>query len=148
MLPYEKIDPMNTTNLFVYGTLMVSSIFVRMAGQNFPKQSGILMDYARFRVKKAVYPAIIAQPGDHTDGIIHFNVNPLALQRIDAFEGDMYQRSRVFVQTSDNSRIIAHAYILRPEYRDWLTDERWRLETFQKQHQQAFIDSFNGFEKI
>ena len=139
---------MDTTNLFVYGTLMVSSIFVRIAGEDFPKQTGMLKDYGRFRVNGETYPAIIPMPGDHTDGIIYFNVNRLALQRIDAFEGDMYQRSRVVAQTSDNPRIITHAYILRPEYSDWLTDERWRLETFQKQHQQAFIDSFDGFEKI
>ena len=75
-------------------------------------------------------------------------MNPLALQRIDAFEGDMYQRSQVVVHTADNPQIIAYAYILRPEYRAWLTDDRWDLETFQKQHQQEFIDSFDGFEKI
>ncbi|MDZ7832606.1 MAG: hypothetical protein U5L07_12705 [Desulfobacterales bacterium] len=46
------------------------------------------------------------------------------MQRIDAFDGDAYQRYRVLVQTAENTWRTGDAYILRPSYIHWLTDER------------------------
>jgi len=86
-------------NIFTYGTLMIPDVMYAVTTRKFRFKNAILRGYARFTVKGESYPGIIPVTGAVTEGIVYFDVDALSLDRLDAFEGDLYQRTPVRVET-------------------------------------------------
>ena len=59
---------MGTVNLFVYGTLMNESIAKSVVGRLPAINAAVLKDHVRYRIKGAVYPAIIEKAGEQVAG--------------------------------------------------------------------------------
>ena len=116
-------------------------------GRHFPSEKAILRNYARFRVKGESYPGIIPVTDATTDGIIYFNVNEFSLEQLDIFEGDLYERTRVRVETEEKEIKNAEAYVIRSKYLGYLSLKAWDVKEFIKKDLEMFLMTYSGFPK-
>lgn len=126
-------------DLFVYGTLMAPDVMQRVTGKTFHFVPATLADYARYRIKRRVYPAIIACSGGTVDGLLYTGVDDASLRRLDAFESGIYERRTVSVQRADGEQATAWVYVLAPSYTHLLRKAAWSLEEFKRVHLSAYL---------
>src|SRR5690606_18414516 len=115
---------------FTYGTLMLDDVWLAVAGHPSPSRAARCHDFATYTVRGEVYPAMVPTPGEVVEGRVYFDVDPTALPSIDRFETDMYSRETVEVDCADGAAVSCHAYLLRAEFYDLLSTERWNIETY------------------
>ena len=135
-------------HVFTYGSLMIASVMEAVTGRRFASRKAMLRGYARFGVKGASYPGIAETAGATTDGVLYLDVDALSLDRLDAFEGAFYQRTRVEIDTPEGERLAAEAYVVTPPHRDQLSSDAWRLDDFRREHLEAFLASYHGFSAL
>ncbi|BFZ59958.1 hypothetical protein YB2330_000980 [Saitoella coloradoensis] len=142
-------------SLFFYGTLMHPAVLRRVvygpnahvAAQVQIEKSvpAVLPDHTRYRVRGCDYPAVIPVKGhSHTVlGTLTTNLSPLAVQRLDVFEGDEYQRTPVTVLV-DGKAVQTETYIwIAGE--DKLEQREWDFEEFTQEKLRGWADP--GFEQ-
>ena len=134
-------------NIFAYGTLMIPEVMYAVTTREFLFKNAMLRGYARFTVKGESYPGIIPVTDATTEGIIYFNVDKLSLARLDAFEGDLYQRTPVRVEMEKDEILNAETYVIKPEYRGYLSSKEWNVKEFNQKHLGAFLETYQGFQK-
>ena len=126
-------------NIFTYGTLMIPAVMYAATACHFRFQEAMLKGYARFKVKGASYPGITPQTDAVTKGIIYLKVDKQSLERLDAFEGELYQRIAVRVETKKSEILDAQAYIIKSEYQSLLSSKPWDLKEFIQNHLATFL---------
>lgn len=124
--------------VFVYGTLTVARVMRAVTGREFRLVPARLPGYACFRVRGAVYPGVVESAGDVTQGFV-CGVDAATLARLDRFEGHAYERRRVTVWVEPEGSREAWVWVIRPEYRSLLSDERWDRDRFVRHDLQAFL---------
>jgi len=134
-------------NIFTYGTLMIPEVMSAVTTRKFRFENAILRGYARFTVKGEFYPGIIPVTDAVTEGIVYFDVDKLLLERLDAFEGDLYQRKPVRVETKEREIRDAATYVIKPKFRNHLSSLEWNVMEFAQKHLEAFLEIYSGFQK-
>ncbi len=134
--------------LFTYGTLMDHVIMDQVAGDRFASVTGVLYDHIRKRVDQRVFPAIAPRAGFLVEGRMYSNVHQDAMNRLDRFEGELYQRTPVHVVIDDQSIVEAYAYIIRPEHEYLLSEDDWHLDNFKEKHRGHFKNVYEGFRQL
>jgi gamma-glutamylcyclotransferase (GGCT)/AIG2-like uncharacterized protein YtfP len=134
-------------NIFAYGTLMIPSVMHAVTARYFRSQKAILRDYARFTVKGESYPGIIPVTDAITEGIIYFNVNKFSLKQLDTFEGDLYERTRIQVETEEKKILNAQAYVVQSKYLGYMSRKEWDVKEFIKRDLELFLMTYSGFPK-
>jgi gamma-glutamylcyclotransferase (GGCT)/AIG2-like uncharacterized protein YtfP len=134
-------------NIFTYGTLMIPDVMYAVTTRKFRFVDAILRGYARFTVKGESYPGIIPVTDAITAGIIYYNVDEPSLDVLDIFEGDLYQRTPILVETVEKEMLNAETYVIKPEYRDYLSSKGWDVNKFTKTYLETFLESCQGFPK-
>ncbi len=134
-------------NLFTYGSLMCNDIMFRVAGCQLEYSHASLSDFFRSKMHGREYPGIVQQPKAQVSGVLYRNLSPETLQRLDAFEGEMYQRQEVEVMTKEHGIAVAMAYVIKPRYRDQLTDEEWDFRYFLAFGRKKFEKTYFGFQQ-
>lgn len=137
-----------TAPLFAYGTLMVEEILASASGQRLKGMSATLKGFRRYRVFAEVYPGIIPDPRGSVAGILYQGISAEAWERLDRFEGEMYQRERVELVQESGDTIVAETYVIRPQFRSRLSDEAWSLEQFLSCDQGTFQQEYQGFDAL
>ena len=122
---------------------MIPDVMYAVTTREFRFVDAILRGYARFMVKGASYPGIIPVIEAITEGIIYFDVDESSLARLDIFEGDLYQRTPIRAENQDGKILNAEAYVIKPEYRDYLSLQKWDVEEFVQNSLEAFLNSYN-----
>lgn len=135
-------------NIFVYGTLMIPSVMYAITARHFRSQKAILKGYARFTIKGESFPGIIPVTDKSTEGILYFNVDEPSLERLDIFEGDLYQRTPIQAETQGVKILNAETYVIKPEHRDYLSLQKWDVEEFVQNSLEAFLNTYQGFTKM
>ena len=133
-------------NIFTYGTLMIPEVMVAVTTRRFRFIDAILKGYARFTVKGESYPGITPEPGAITEGIIYFDVDGLSLERLDAFEGNLYQRIQIMAETKEKEILSADAYVIKPKFRSYLSSQEWNIKEFAQKHLKTFLETYTGFQ--
>jgi hypothetical protein len=126
---------------------MIPEIMYAVTTGKFRLKSAILRGYARFTVKGEPYPGIIPVTDAVTEGIIYFDVDILSLERLDAFEGDLYRRTPILTETEEGEVINAEAYVVKPEFKNYLSSSEWNINEFTQKHLKAFLETYSGFQK-
>ncbi|MGL4514025.1 MAG: cupin domain-containing protein [Lacipirellulaceae bacterium] len=116
--------------LFTYGTLMFPDVWRQVVGREARSVEATLIDYAPYRVDGEVYPALVAESGAETRGVVYLGLTGDEVERLDRFEGELYERRRVTVLTGDGRDVLAECYVARRAARDELTDELWDADEF------------------
>ena len=134
-------------NIFAYGSLMIPEVMVAVTTREFRFKNAILRGYSRFTVKGESYPGIIPASDAVTEGIIYFDLDESSLERLDAFEGDLYQRTPVKVEMEKEDILNAETYVIKPRYKRCLSSKEWNLKEFARIHLASFLQTYSGFKK-
>lgn len=132
-------------NIFAYGTLMIPAVMYAVTARHFRFKKAVFRGYARFTVNGESYPGIVPEADAVTEGIIYLNVDEASLERLDIFEGELYQRTPVRVETKGEAILNAETYVIKPEYRGYLSSKGWDVNTFIKTYLETFLESYQGF---
>jgi gamma-glutamylcyclotransferase (GGCT)/AIG2-like uncharacterized protein YtfP len=134
-------------NLFSYGSLMCSDIMSKVTDCHLDYCQAVLNNFFRSKMHGREYPGIVEQPEAQVSGVLYRKLSPKALQRLDAFEGEMYQRQEVEVMTKEHGIAVAMTYVIKPRYRDQLTDEEWDFSYFLAFGKKIFEKTYFGFQQ-
>lgn len=128
---------------------MVPGIMHEVAGCSPEPVDVILHGYQRYSVRGEQYPGIIKEAGGRVPGVLYREVPPEALQRLDLFEGSMYDRLHVPVlHELDGERIEAMAYVIKPEYQYMLSENLWDFDRFLKEGRELFEEQYCGYNEL
>lgn len=131
--------------VFAYGTLISPEIMARASGQDrLTGEPARLKDYRRVLVQDEVYPGIYPCPGKDVDGLLYEGLTPEAIARLDAFEGEYYQRMALYVETA-GKMVRASVYVFKKRYHHLLTRKSWDYHEFRKKGKEYFTASYSGF---
>jgi gamma-glutamylcyclotransferase (GGCT)/AIG2-like uncharacterized protein YtfP len=112
-------------DLFTYGTLMQSGVWLTAAGRPFPCEHATLHGYEARCLRGVHFPGLIEAPGAVTPGLLYRGVDAATMQRLDAYEDDFYQRIEVTVLTAAGEAVCAQVYLIAPDHRDHVLPEVW-----------------------
>lgn len=129
---------MTIHHLYAYGTLQVGAIFAQIVGRAIEGQPARLSGYACYRISDRVYPAIVEAPGGAVPGVVYLGLSLEELERLDLYEGHLYERREVRVWQGDGT-LLAETYVLRPEHQHRLSSEAWDRERFEREHLESYL---------
>jgi gamma-glutamylcyclotransferase (GGCT)/AIG2-like uncharacterized protein YtfP len=127
------------SRLFVYGTLLMPAVLHAVCGRQFVTRPAILADFGRYRLRGRVYPAIVAEPGAVTAGLLCEGLDEALWQRLDAWESALYGRQAVVVQDDDGVPLAAHSYVLAAACHGELEATAWSPAEFERLHLSAYL---------
>lgn len=138
-----------TRHLFTYGSLMFPPVWRRVVGGAYPTETATLPGYAIFRVKGEPYPGIVPVTGSvGVPGVVYRDLDPGAIERLDRFEGDAYERLPVCVVLASGHLLTCDAYVFTPSSFHVLSPDPWTAEDFRKKGLQEFLAGYEGFDHI
>ncbi|MFT7776803.1 gamma-glutamylcyclotransferase family protein [Roseateles sp.] len=137
-----------TAHCFTYGSLMWADIMARVCGREFVGETASLADHARHPVHGQDYPGLRPAPGGAVVGRLCRNVDAVAWARLDAFEGEEYERVSVEVRLQDGARVAAWVYRFRPEFSSRLLPGEWDAMAFEREGHARFTARYIGFDLL
>ena len=135
-------------NLFAYGTLMCEDIMYEVSGCHLAREPGTLRGYIRRSVIGENYPGILLYKEASVDGLIYRKVPSAAWDRLDRFEGEMYERHQVTVELIDWTPLSAETYIIRPMYLNCLDQSDWNFDDFIRNGKASFQRNYRGYHSL
>ncbi len=127
------------SRLFVYGTLMLPAVLHAVCGRPLPTRAASLADFGRYRLRRRVYPAIVAEPGALTAGLLYDGLDAVLWQRLDDWESPLDVRQAAVVQTDDGAAVAAQTYVLAPHHHQELGNSPWSPTEFERLHLAAYL---------
>ena len=129
--------------LFTYGSLMSPDILEMVIHRFQVGEPAVLSNYRRAMIAGERYPGMIPQANSEVEGCLYQGISLADLQKLDVFEGEMYER--VLVEVHQRHPINAYSYILSDRCAHLLTDEEWSYDHFVKHDQGNFIRTYSGW---
>ncbi len=134
--------------LFAYGTLMCDEIMQRVCGQQLQSIPARLTGYQRWQVLAEEYPAIVAAAGQSVNGVLYDGLNAEGWRRLDAFEGDEYQRMSLDVLV-EGGLCRADVYVFQQDRLHRLSEQPWDFEAFLREGgRERFEARYRGYAQI
>lgn len=133
---------------FTYGSLMCAEIMAAVCGMTLASAPALLEDFSRHPIRDQDYPGMVPARGGEVRGVLYRDVPPLALARLDAFEGVQYERTTVRVKLADGSPIEAETYVFRPEHAALLLPGEWDYPRFLSEGRVRFERQHIGYTQI
>jgi len=135
-------------NCFTYGTLMCQDIMAEVTGCQLLGEPATLTDHRRLSVAGQEYPGLVVAEGYAVEGIVYRDV-PLSIwERLDRFEGAMYERIAVSLRLADGKTMPAETYLVRPEFEKRLEPIDWDFDQFLRQGKSRFTAGYLGYEQL
>ena len=125
------------SHIFTYGSLMFPQVWHRVVRGDYRSAPARLDGHVRFAITGETYPGMVARPGMSVEGVLYFDVSPVDVSALDAFEGDDYRRHMVRVSLASGEAVEAGTYIYLPTQK--LSESPWLPEAFQMER---FIGSY------
>lgn len=122
--------------LFCYGTLVFPAVMRAVTGLNLRGRAAVLPGYRVALIAGRNYPGI-APADDRVGGVLYPDPGPLALARLDRFEGREYRRLAVRV-TCASQRLRAWVYLPYAR-RARLSDAPWDPQRFAREDLDRYL---------
>jgi gamma-glutamylcyclotransferase (GGCT)/AIG2-like uncharacterized protein YtfP len=135
-------------HLFAYGTLMCEDIMREISGFRLSHEKGILKGYSRRSVKGEHYPALVPDETGRVEGILYRDIPDSAWERLDRFEGEMYERRLVQVGLNSGTILFAATYVARPAFLDQLDKSDWDFSDFIRNGKAIFQKHYKGYRSL
>jgi gamma-glutamylcyclotransferase (GGCT)/AIG2-like uncharacterized protein YtfP len=119
------------TALFTYGSLMFPEVWEKVVAGRYARAPAVVHDHARYAVRDATYPGMVAQLKASVEGVVYFDVSEPDMAALDAFEGDAYRRIRVPAMLRSGERVEVQTYLFLD--RSGLSGQAWEPVAFQMQ---------------
>lgn len=113
-----------------------------VTGQAFSGQEAVLNNWARFRVRASEYPGITPQQDSQVTGKLYWGLDEKVMSKLDAFEGEKYERVVVQVAMADGSFEEAYTYAIKEDCRNLLSADPWDFDRFLQNGLEKFIHWF------
>ncbi|MFN3305354.1 MAG: gamma-glutamylcyclotransferase family protein [Roseateles sp.] len=139
---------MTTAHCFTYGSLMWADIMARVCGREFSAEPATLAGHRRHPVRGQDYPGLRAAPGGVVPGRLYRDVDAQAWVRLDAFEGEEYERVAVRVALADGSTLPAQVYRFRDAFAQRLLPGDWDAAAFAREGHARFSARYVGFGQL
>jgi len=136
------------TACFTYGSLMCEDIMAAVCGIRPDHAPATLRGYRRHAVTGAAYPGLVPNARDHVRGVLYLDLPEAAWSRLDAFEGEEYERRIVDVERADGARTQAWTYVFRARFAHRLEAGGWDFERFLREGKARFVAEYIGFDKL
>lgn len=133
---------------FTYGSLMCADIMARVCGLAVTGEDARLAGYARHPVRGEDYPGLVPDAAGEVHGLLYRDLPASAWPRLDAFEGEMYARLPVRVESAAGMVHKAWAYVFIPEYRHLLQPGEWDFARFLASGRARFESRYLGFDSL
>ena len=127
--------------LFCYGSLEFAEVMRRVAGRVFPHEPARLEGWARNRFRGRAFPGLRPRGWACTPGTLWRGIDEAAAERLDRFEGELYERRSLPVRTRSGVTVTAQVYVTAPAHLDRLSHEPWDRARFQRETLAGFLDS-------
>lgn len=135
-IPEDAAEP-----LFFFGTLLdpdVRALVTGVAPETLELRPASLPGFARHRVRGRSYPMLVPAPGRRIEGMICRGAGPLAIRRLNAYEGAEYAAELRVALDHHGQPMPAWVYVaasdgLQP------TSEPWELVDWQARHKATFM---------
>ena len=134
--------------LFAYGTLMFDEILRDVTGLTRSGAPVVLHGYRRRCVQGEPYPGIVSAREASVAGLLYRGISSAAWERLDRFEGEMYERRGVSVELESGARIPAKTYVVRPPFMDRLGPEDWDPQAFLQDGRHHFQRGYAGYHRL
>ena len=135
-------------NLFVYGTLMDKEIFQIVTGERPSSNQAVLHGYIRKQVIGEVYPAIAEKSGHEVAGLLYYNLSNTALNKLDRFEGDQYDRRGLKISLQTGQIVDTQVYVFAKKSKQRLAPEDWNYQDFLEKGKELFLREYSGFHGL
>ena len=139
---------MSAAHAFTYGSLMWADIMARVCGREFAAEPAVLAGHRRHPVRGQDYPGLRAAPGHRVPGRLYLDVDAAAWARLDAFEGEEYERVDVLVTLADGRVVPAQVYRFRDAFADRLLHGDWDADAFGRDGHARFVARYAGFAQL
>ena len=133
-----------TTSAFTYGTLIFPEVFAAVTGRELAGEEAELADHARYRLRDRVYPTVVPEPGAAVSGRVYHGLDAAALEQLDRFEDELYERRVVGVVANGETR-DAHVYVCAEAFRPLVLPEPWDPDAFWRQHGERYLERCRRF---
>lgn len=126
--------------LFAYGTLQLPEITKKVAGVQFETQAAVLHGFRCGLVERADFPGIVPCRESQVQGLLLSGLCPDHLVKLDLYEGELYQRVRVAVETDPNTderdvrRVDCWVYCIVPWARQRVSKTPWTAENYRSRN--------------
>ncbi|HEY4080487.1 MAG TPA: gamma-glutamylcyclotransferase family protein [Burkholderiaceae bacterium] len=130
---------------FTYGSLMWADIMETVCGCAHVQLAAQLADHARHPLRGQDYPGMQPSVGSSVEGRLYLDVGEAALARLDAFEGEQYERTAVTVRLTDGRELPAWTYLFKTEFSDQLEAGEWNVQRFEREGKARFMAEYAGF---
>jgi gamma-glutamylcyclotransferase (GGCT)/AIG2-like uncharacterized protein YtfP len=133
--------------LFTYGSLEITELVRALTGRRFQSQAAVLEGFSRSMLKERPYPAIRRALAASVRGRLYLDVDQNSLRLVDLFEAREYERCEVQVTLPSAGRVVAWAYVLRPEFRHLLIPKRWDQHRFRRTHLAGYLETCTALRR-
>ena len=134
---------------FTYGSLMCDDIMGAVcAAAPLSPLPARLAGFRRAPVIGVEYPGMVPAADGLVEGVLYLDLPATAWPRLDAFEGDEYQRSEVEVELAGGRRLMAWTYVFKPEYAERLGEGEWDFQRFLETGKARFEALYMGFDVL
>lgn len=127
---------------------MWADIMARVCGHEFASVPATLAGHRRHPVRGEDYPGLQPAEGHVVPGRLYWDVTEAAWARLDAFEGEEYQRAEVRVALADGQLLPAQVYRFGASAAGRLLPGDWDAEAFEREGRARFIARYAGFGQI
>jgi cation transport regulator ChaC len=127
---------------------MCEDILRQVAGCDAASAPAVVYGFKRRCVRGEHYPALVPAEGGRVEGVLYRDLSDAAWQRLDRFEGEMYDRQQVQVEVLDGTVLSAFTYIVRPEHADRLEAAEWDFAEFLRHGKESFQRQYVGYEAL
>ena len=118
---------------------MMPAVLQAVCGMTFTLRAATLPDYARYRLRERVYPAIVPALGASTTGLLCEGLDGPLWRRLDRWESELYARHTVTVCDSAGALLGAQTYVLALRHHHLLSTEPWSPAEFERLHLAAYL---------
>ncbi|RTL44350.1 MAG: gamma-glutamylcyclotransferase [Burkholderiales bacterium] len=127
---------------------MWADIMARVCGRAFASEPASLAAHSRHPVRGEDYPGLRPAPDGVVAGRLYRDVDAAAWARLDAFEGDEYERVDVLVTLADGRTVPAQVYRFKGDVAERLLPGAWDVEAFEREGRERFLARYVGFDVI
>lgn len=131
---------------FTYGSLMSADIMSRVCAAQLTGIPASLAGFSRHPVRGEAYPGIVPAARGRVDGLLYQDLPVAVWRRLDAFEGDLYERRSVSVTLADGRSMEADTYVFKPEHSHLLEPGDWDFTDFMQRGKADFEARYLGFD--
>jgi hypothetical protein len=126
---------------------MLPEVMEIVAGPGLSRQPATLDGFQRRCLRGAVYPGLVFAAGERTEGVLWEGLDAGTMERIDRFEGALYERRVQAVELRGGGARESFVYVLCPAAARRAGPLPWDEEDFRARHLDVYLRGCRAFAR-